>query len=167
MKTPLLTALFVSATTLALFLCRVDRLVGPFQSLVNERSQPVLDWPPELDQRYPDLNLIDQEGNETKLSDFEGQIILLEPIGMPCQACQAFCGGHTRGGFQGVQPQPGLPSMTQAARDYGGFDLSDERIVKVYLLLYNMRMKAPTPLAATVTAGGENVFDFELTPAQP
>jgi len=35
--------------------------------------------------------------------------------------------------------------MKEIAQQYGGFDLSDERIVKVYLLLYGMDMKEPTP----------------------
>ncbi len=102
------------------------------------------DWPPVLGETYPDLQLMDQEGTPTRLSDFAGKIILLEPIGMPCKACQAFSGGHERGGFRGIPPQPGLPSIAQAARKYGGFDLHDDRIVKIHLLLYNLDMRAPT-----------------------
>ncbi|MGI9455216.1 MAG: hypothetical protein ACR2NU_01560, partial [Aeoliella sp.] len=64
--------------------------------------------------------------------------------GMPCKACQAFSGGHVRGGFQGIPPQSGLPSIEESARTYGGFELSDERIVKIHLLLYGLDMRAPT-----------------------
>ncbi len=102
------------------------------------------DWPPELNKTYPDFQLIDQEGAPTRLSEFKGKIILLEPIGMPCKACQAFSGGHERGGFQDIPSQPGLPSIEKSARRYGGFDLSDDRIVKIHLLLYGLDMRAPT-----------------------
>jgi hypothetical protein len=107
-------------------------------------SQPGFDWPPRLGETYPDLELYDQEGHLTRLSDFRGKIILIEPIGMPCKACQALCGGHQRGGFNGIPPQPDLPSIDEAARSYGGFDLSDPRIVQVHLLLFDFDMQAPT-----------------------
>ncbi len=118
-------------------------------SLPGDRGQTrEFDWPPKLDEPYPDLQLVDQDGHLTRLSEFKGKIILIEPIGMPCQACQAFCGGHHVGGFRGIRPQPGLPSLEESARAHGGFDLSDPRIVKVYLLLYNSKMRAPSPADA-------------------
>ena len=95
---------------------------------------------------------MDQTGSPTRLSDYKGKVILVEPIGVPCPACQAFCGGNMVGGFQGVQPQPGLPSIQESARQHGRFGLSDERIVKVYLLLYSMNMRAPTPRDAKAWA---------------
>lgn len=110
----------------------------------NGATTQDIDWPPKLNEPYPDFQLLDQEGTPTRLSEFKGKIILLEPIGMPCKACQAFSGGHIRGGFQGIPPQPGLPSIEEAARKYGRFDLSDERIVKIHLLLYGLDMRAPT-----------------------
>ena len=117
----------------------------PDDSIAHLHPEQDFDWPPKLNAPYPDLNLVDQTGNLTRLSDFQGSILLVEPIGLPCPACQAFCGGHSAGRFKGIQPQPGLPSMKEIARQYGGFDLSDERIVKVYLLLYGMDLQAPTP----------------------
>jgi len=73
-------------------------------------------WPPEKNRTYPDLELIDQEGNVTRLSDFRGQVILLEPVGIPCQACVAFSGGHEAGAFENVEPQSGLQSIDEYAR---------------------------------------------------
>lgn len=122
----------------------IDALMGTVG--LNSAGQPVpdFDWPPQVGQEYPDLQLYDQQGQLTRLSEFRGKIILIEPIGMPCKACQAFCGGHQRGGFNGIAPQPGLPSIEEAARTYGGFDISDPRIVQVHLLLFNLDMSAPT-----------------------
>lgn len=110
----------------------------------NQPASLPFAWPPELNEPYPDLELIDQTGRPTRLSEFRGKLILIEPIGMPCKACQAFSGGHQRGGFQGVPPQPDLPSIAEAAGTYGGFDLADKRIVKIHLLLYSLDMQAPT-----------------------
>lgn len=109
-------------------------------------------WPPEINEQYPDLQLLDQEGNLTRLSDFRGKIILVEPVGMPCKACQAMAGGHQLGGFDGIQPQPNIPALPDAARTYGDFNLDDDRLVKIYLLLYGMDMQAPTPEDAAAWA---------------
>lgn len=101
-------------------------------------------WPPEKNRTYPDLELVDQNGNVTRLSDFRGKVILLEPVGIPCQACVAFSGGHTAGPFEGVVPQPGLQAIDEYARQYARIRLDDERIVHVQLLLFNHDMEAPT-----------------------
>lgn len=122
-------------------------LAEPINALLSSAglgvARPNFDWPPQVGVEYPDLELYDQEGNLTRLAEFRGKIILVEPIGMPCQACQAYCGGHSRGGFHGIAAQPGLPSIKEAACTYGGFDLSDPRIVVVHLLLFNLDMQAP------------------------
>lgn len=101
-------------------------------------------WPPEKNRTYPDLELVNQEGSVTRLSDFRGKVILLEPVGIPCQACVAFSGGHTAGAFEGVEPQAGLESIEEYARRYGRIRLDNERIVHVQLLLFNHDMQAPT-----------------------
>lgn len=101
-------------------------------------------WPPEKHRTYPDLELIDQDGELTRLSDFRGKVILVEPVGMPCQACVAFSGGHQVGEFEGVPPQPGLKSITEYAREYGRVALDDPRIVHVQILLFNHEMQAPS-----------------------
>ena len=102
-------------------------------------------WPPKLREPYPNLKLVDQNGDLTALSEFKGKVILVELVGMPCSACQAFAGGHERGSFASVVPQKDLESIEKYARRYGGVDLDDGRIVSVQLLLYNMKMQAPTP----------------------
>ena len=84
---------------------------------LHRRQIQDFNWPPKLNEPYPDLHLVDQDGKLTRLSEFKGKIILVEPIGMPCQACQAFCGGHHVGGFRGIRPQPSLPSIEESAQD--------------------------------------------------
>jgi hypothetical protein len=111
--------------------------------------RPSVAWPPILGQPYPNLTLVDQEGRRTSLSEFKGKVILVEPVGMPCRACIAFAGGHECGPFDGVLPQPDLQSIEKYARDYGGFDLDDERIVFVQILLYAGDMSAPMRIDAS------------------
>ena len=48
-----------------------------------------VDWPPQLDQPYPDLELINHAGQSVRMSDFKGKVIVVEYIGMTCPACQA------------------------------------------------------------------------------
>jgi|GEM_PF-4572442 len=40
--------------------------------------QGKLSWPPQLNQSYPDLKLIDQTGQEVRLSSFKGKVIFKE-----------------------------------------------------------------------------------------
>ena len=46
-----------------------------------------------------------------------------------------------------------MPSLDQAARDYGGVSLDDERLVVVHLLLYGLDMEAPSLEDARAWAG--------------
>lgn len=108
-----------------------------------------LQWPPRLGEPYPDLTLIDQTGQPVRLSSFKGSVILIEPVGMTCPACQAFSGAHRRGSLGGITPQQGLPSIEELFPRYtGGLSLSDNRIVFVQVLLYSMSMDAPSPADA-------------------
>jgi hypothetical protein len=103
-------------------------------------------WPPRVGEPYPDLELIDQTGRPVRLSSFKGSVLLIEPIGMTCPACQAFAGAHRLGPYGGIAPQGGLPSIEELVPQYArGVSLSDDRIVFVQLLLYSMTMGAPTP----------------------
>ena len=74
-------------------------------------------------------------------------MILVEPVGMDCPACQAFAGGNGHSGpFGRVRPQAGMLSIEEALPQYGdGLSLDDPRLVFVQLLLYDMsRTRAPT-----------------------
>jgi hypothetical protein len=103
-------------------------------------------WPPRVGEPYPDLLLVDQTGQLVRLSSFKGSVLLIEPVGMNCPACQSFAGAHRLGSYEGIQPQGGLPSIEELVPQYArGVSLSDDRIVYVQLLLYSMTMEAPTP----------------------
>lgn len=102
-------------------------------------------WPPELDQPFPDIKLYSHTGEMVQLSDFKGKVILLEPIGMTCPACNAFSGAILKGGYQGVSAQQNLPPIESLLPQYAnGIELDDDRLVLVQLMLYDLQYKAPT-----------------------
>ena len=110
------------------------------------RAAPDHVWPPRVGDAYPNLRLLRTSGDRIELESFRGRLILLEPIGMDCPACNAFAGGSRSGGFQGVRPQAGLPAVDEILLDYaGGVSLADDRLVFVQLLLYSPgRQQAPS-----------------------
>jgi hypothetical protein len=102
-------------------------------------------WPPEAGHPYPDGTFIDQDGNPVKLSSFKGSVLLIEPVGMTCAACQAFSGAHRYGALGEVTPQHGLPSIEELFPQYtNGLSLKNSRIQFIQILFYDMNMKAPT-----------------------
>ncbi len=85
--------------------------------------------PPEVGNPYPDGTFVDQDGNSVNLSSFRGSVLLIEPIGMTCAACQAFSGAHRYGALGGVTPQQGLPSIEELFPQYtNGLSLKNSRI---------------------------------------
>lgn len=75
-------------------------------------------WPPKLGEPFPDLELVSHTGASVRLSDFSGKIVLVEPIGMTCAACNAFSGAGHGGGYQNVIPQENLPSIEKLLPRY-------------------------------------------------
>ena len=118
----------------------VTQFFGPTSAINKE-----LVWPPRLGEAYPDLELTDLSGDKVRLSDFRGRVLIIEPIGMSCKACQAFAGGHIVGGFDGHKPQPKVESLDEYFRAYTGLKLSDERLQLIQILFYGPSgRKAPT-----------------------
>ncbi len=103
-------------------------------------------WPPVVGQRYPDLDLIDQEGQAFKLSHLRGRVIVIEPTGMNCPACQAFSGAHKYGAYENNPVQEYVKSFKEIFPLYAkGLKLPSRDVVFVQLLLYDMTLGAPRP----------------------
>lgn len=113
-------------------------------------------WPPVVGRTYPEIELCDLTGKKVKLSSYAGRVILLEPIGMSCPACQAFVGGEKKGGINGVTPQGGTSSL-ESYLAAAGVSPTDTRVVHVQLLLYGPSMGVPTLAEAQAWA---KHFDF-------
>jgi len=102
-------------------------------------------WPPKPGEPYPDLALMDCNGNLFHLSSLKGRVILVEPVAMSCPACQAHSGGDTLGGFLGIEPQPGIVSLDETLdRFAGGLKLDNPAVAYVQVVIYNLDLKAPT-----------------------
>jgi len=111
-----------------------------------EPPKPDHIWPPRVGARYPNLQLLNSLGERVALETLAGKVILVEPIGMDCPACNAFAGGNRPGasGFQGVTPQSGVLSIDEMLKEYAdGISLADDRIVLVHLLLYRPGRDGP------------------------
>jgi len=113
-------------------------------------------WPPVVGRTYPEIELCDLTGKKVKLSSYAGRVILLEPIGMSCPACQAFVGGEKKGGINGDTPQGGTSSL-ESYLAAAGVSPTDTRVVHVQLLLYGPNMGVPTLAEAQAWA---KHFDF-------
>ena len=136
----LIVAIVAAATTATYQLgAKFPRLAA----FLRVRGDQDFAWPPRVGEFYPDLKLIDQEGQVTRLSDYKGKPILIEPIGMSCPGCQAFCGAHELGSYGGVSPQVGLESIHRLLAKHYKLDLESTEVVHVHLLLYNLNMRAP------------------------
>jgi hypothetical protein len=148
---------------------------APSQALAAPKADPKPDigtWPPRTGASYPDLTLLDCNGNLFKLSSLKGKVILVEPVGMSCTACQALSGGHACGGFLGVEPQPGISSLDEnLARFGGGLTLDNPNIAYVQVVIFNLDLKAPSVTEVKAWAdhfkltGRPNVYVLVGTPA--
>jgi hypothetical protein len=45
-------------------------------------TSPAQPWNPVVGERYPDLRLVDHTGAERRLSELDGRVLLIEPVGM-------------------------------------------------------------------------------------
>ena len=101
-------------------------------------------WPPRVGEPYPDLQLVDQTGRLTSLASLKGRVLLVEMIGMTCPACQGFSGAKKLGTFGGIDSDGGLPSIDDLLVQYArGASLGDD-LVLVQILLFDLKMGAPT-----------------------
>ncbi len=147
--------IFRFASGLFVFIC-LCAIVCCFEVKAQSARTFKTFWPPVVGQTYPEIELSDLGGRKIKLSSFAGKVILLEPIGMSCPACQAFVGGATKGGINGVQPQGGVSSIDSYLQA-SGVAPGDPRLVRVQLILYGPGLGVPTLAEAQAWA---KHFDF-------
>lgn len=146
MRTALLTLLL--ATGLGyLFLVPESKVVDFWSSSssLNSLNKGISPWPPETGMSYPDLKLIGPDGETVSLSSFKGKVLVIEPVGMTCKACQAFSGAKELGSYGDIGFQGGTKSIEDYFPVYAkGVSLSDQRIAFIQILFYSLKMGAPT-----------------------
>jgi hypothetical protein len=110
-------------------------------------------WPPRQGERYPNLTLYDHRGQLVSLTSLRGKVILLEPVGMTCEACQSLSGAGKVGCFGQQTAQAGVDALEDYFPRYtGGISLSDPRIAYVQVLLYGLDLHAPSAADAKAWA---------------
>jgi hypothetical protein len=119
-------------------------------------------WPPRRGECYPNLTLYDHRGQLVSLASLRGKVILLEPVGMTCEACQSLSGAGQVGCFGHQPAQAGVDALEDYFPRYtGGLSLSDPRIAYVQVLLYGLDLHAPSPAEAKAWA---HHFKFDERP---
>lgn len=69
--------------TMLLTLALTLSACGGDSSTRTVSSEPLpFAWPPVAGEAYPDLELLDSNGELVRLSSFEGKVIMVEPIAM-------------------------------------------------------------------------------------
>jgi hypothetical protein len=141
-----ITFLSVLAYAATDYLGRVNVTQASLGDVKVQTEPKITPWPPQTGRLYPDLQLIDQDGRSFRLSSLMGKVILVEPLGMSCPACQAFAGAHDKGAYGGMSVQRGLGSIYKLTPRYAkGLKLPRQDVIIVQLILYDTRLGAPNP----------------------
>ena len=101
------------------------------------------EFPPAKGQMYPDMRLVDQDGNPFNVEDFKGQVVFVELAAIPCGGCQAFAGANEKGGYLTSKVQSNLKSIHHYVDRFCDMEPGRD-FVFVQLLIYNNDLKAPT-----------------------
>ncbi len=121
-------------------------------SVTLPTQQTAITWPPQYGKPYPDLALLNYDGSTVHLSDFRGKVVIIEPIGMTCPACNAFAGTEKHGAMPGIEVG-NMPSFEEDfQREIPQSSYDDPQIIHISLLLYNLSMQGPSVDDAKVWA---------------
>lgn len=132
-----------------------SRRMGEIASIKNELPN----WPPKLNQKFPDVALVDHQGRTFSFETLKGKPVLIEFIAMTCAACQAWSGAHKYGVFENLAAQQDLSSIEEYYKQYTpGLDLFDGKISFVQLIVYDTALEAP---AVTKLAEWRKHFKFD------
>lgn len=95
-------------------------------------------WPPNMNQTYPEIALIDNTGKEFNLSELKGKVLIVEYVDMMSPISQAQSGARIVGSYAGGE----VDSLTEEVADVikretqGKFMLPDENVVHVKIIIY-------------------------------
>jgi hypothetical protein len=103
-------------------------------------------WPPVENRLYPDMELYNQDGKLTRLSDLSGNVIIVQPVAMSCPLSQAYSGANKKGKtpFKKCFPNNGIIDFEQRMNDYAGISMKTPGVVFVQILFYNMQNEPPS-----------------------
>ncbi len=104
-------------------------------------------WPPKMNEPYPDIDLIDQNGQEFKLSSLKGKIVIVEFIDMTSPISQAQSGAWLVGAYGRIQE---IDKYTETFSDTlrkntePSIILPNNNIMQVKIIVYSEDGKQPS-----------------------
>lgn len=151
-KKQILVLLCLVGTLLFFLLTLLSLFFGFPQSILAQGKIPK-PWPPLIAHSYPDLELIDQEGEPFKLSYLKGKVIVIQPVAMNNSASQGYSGAEDKGSFEKVNFDSSARSFRKIFTEYTqDLVLPHPDLVFIQILLYDMEYEAPKPLHAKIWA---------------
>ncbi len=106
-----------------------------------QKKKTLDNWPPKMNKPYIDMELFDQEGQEFKISDLKGKVIIIEYIDMSSPVSQAQSGAGLLGAYAATPNQSVdkyampisdiLPKETQ-----GSLVLPHDDIIQLKIIIY-------------------------------
>lgn len=140
--------IFIGSGAAAGMLLRNGTIDVPVLTKLAGHSEPQAAgqmWPPRVGEPFPELKLLGLSGHPISLRDYQGRVMLVEPVAMSCAACQSFSGANQPGvgPFQNGQVQKDLESLETYVRQFAGTDFEDDRLMYVQILFYDLDGKTP------------------------
>ncbi len=96
-------------------------------------------WPPKMNKPYPEIELIDQDGKEFKISDLKGKVIVLSFLDMSSPVSQAQSGALLSGAYGLTQElDKTVDTFDDALRKAidVDFSLPNEDVIEVSVIVY-------------------------------
>ncbi|MBK9584851.1 MAG: hypothetical protein WBC26_07785 [Alphaproteobacteria bacterium] len=116
---------------------KADEIFGP--KVVNQNLPKP--WPPEMNQPYPELSLIDSKGAPFKLSDKKGKVMVVEYIDMSSPLSQSYSGAKEKGVYGGATKtfDEGVSRFEEIAskENQGQAVLPSPDIIFIKVIIYN------------------------------
>ncbi|MGD9682766.1 MAG: hypothetical protein AB7W16_16370 [Candidatus Obscuribacterales bacterium] len=103
-------------------------------------------WPPAANRHYPDMELVNQDGKLTRLSDLTGNVIIIQPVAMSCPLTQAYSGANREGvgPYRLCFPPGNVRDVASLVTELSGVKMSRPDLIFVQIVFYNWRGEAPS-----------------------
>lgn len=98
-------------------------------------------WPPVMNKSFPEISLVDSNGQSFKLSDFSGKVIIVEYVDMNSPLSHSYSGAKTKGTYGGTRHT--FDESTQSLEDMvvkenaGQLALPHPDIIVLKVVIYN------------------------------
>lgn len=133
-----------------------QKILAEWSGVREVNSNYPTPWPPEMNKAYPDIALIDQNGNSFTLASFKGKVVVVEMVDMTSPISQAYSGAKTKGTYGS-----GEIKIDEFATDFselvsketqGTITLPSKDIVLVKIIFFNDRAEQAKPEDAQMWA---------------